>query len=90
MTTPVTGAAELSAFDHFQLRMLREAWLEATATHWRRRAEAFAAVGTPTCDQIARACRNRAALGDNHAALRELADTLAAVATSTTPTERPT
>lgn len=46
--------------DHFRARVLQGALAEATATYWLRRAEAFAAVGTERCDEIARACRNRA------------------------------
>lgn len=45
---------------HFQRRVLADALLEATAGYWRRRAAAFAAVGTPACDQIALACTRRA------------------------------
>lgn len=47
---------------HFRLRVLQDAMLEATAVYWLRRARAFEDVGTATCDEIATACRNRAAL----------------------------
>ena len=48
--------------EHFRARVLQDALNEATAAYWQRRAEAFAAVGTPACDEIAQACRNRARL----------------------------
>lgn len=47
--------------EHFRRRTLYEALLEATAAHWLRRADTFAAVGTPRCDEIALACCNKAA-----------------------------
>lgn len=46
--------------EHFRSRVLQDALNEATSAYWRRRAEDFAAVGTPRCDEIAEACRNRA------------------------------
>jgi hypothetical protein len=51
--------------EHFRKRVLQEALASATAAYWRRRAAAFAMVGTPACDEIARACYNasRLALG---------------------------
>lgn len=48
--------------DNFRRRVLADALQEATAAYWLRRAETFAAVGSPACDEIAQACRNRAAL----------------------------
>jgi hypothetical protein len=48
--------------DHFRARVLQDALAEATADYWHRRADAFAAVGTPTADETARACRNHARL----------------------------
>jgi hypothetical protein len=44
------------------LRTIREALLESTAAHWRKRATDFRRVGTTRCDEIARACEHRAAL----------------------------
>jgi hypothetical protein len=48
--------------EHFRARVLQDALNEATATYWLRRAEQFAAVGTPLSDEIAQACRNAASL----------------------------
>lgn len=48
--------------EHMRARVLQDALAEASASYWRRRAETFAAVGTPACDEIAQACRNRATL----------------------------
>lgn len=36
--------------------------LEAQESYWLRRAEDFAKVGTPRCDVVAEACRNKALL----------------------------
>lgn len=36
--------------------------LESSAKYWLKRADDFAAVGTPACDEIARACRAKAHL----------------------------
>ena len=47
---------------HFRARVLQDALNEATAAYWVRRAEDFEKVGTPECDEIARACRHRAEL----------------------------
>jgi len=47
---------------HFQHRVIREALLEATTAYWLRRAAEFDAVGTPTADETAQACRNAATL----------------------------
>lgn len=46
--------------DHFQHRVMQDALAEATAAYWRKRAADFEAVGTPECDETAKACRNRA------------------------------
>lgn len=48
--------------EHFRQRTLQDLLQEATAGYWRRRAAAFDAVGNEECDEIAQACRNRAAL----------------------------
>ena len=47
--------------EHFRARVLQDAIETATAAHWNRRAEQFAAVGNARCDEIALACRNHAA-----------------------------
>lgn len=39
-----------------------DALLSSSAKHWEKRARDFDAVGTPDCDAIARACRNKATL----------------------------
>lgn len=36
--------------------------LEAQESYWLRRADDFTRVGTPKCDEIAQACRNKATL----------------------------
>ncbi len=48
--------------NHFRCRVLQDALNEATAAYWIRRAETFDAVGNERCDEIALACRRRAAL----------------------------
>ena len=48
--------------EHFRSRVLADALQEATSAYWLRRARVFAEVGTEGCDEIAQACRNRAAL----------------------------
>ena len=45
-----------------RVRAVQQTLLEATWSHWMRRSESFAAVGTPRCDEIAEACRNHARL----------------------------
>lgn len=77
---PVTGEPARTYLAPFQLRVLQDAYLEQDPAYWLRRADAFAAVGTPTCDEIARACRNRAAFIDSpltefHNALANLTST---------------
>lgn len=47
---------------HFRRRVLQDALNEACAWYWLRRADDFNVVGTPECDEIAQACRNRAAV----------------------------
>lgn len=44
------------------LRMLVDLLLEADAAYWLKRADDFAKIGTPSCDEISQACRNKAAL----------------------------
>jgi hypothetical protein len=39
-----------------------DALLEGSARYWEKRARDFLKVGTPKCDTIAQACRNKAAL----------------------------
>jgi len=56
----VTDLAEYTA--HFRYRVLQDALTEATAAYWTKRAEQFDAVGNARCDEIAQACRNRAAV----------------------------
>ena len=51
-----------SHLEHFRLRVLQDALLEATSAYWLRRAIVFEKVGTRECDEIARACRNAASL----------------------------
>lgn len=46
--------------EHFRARVLQDALSQATADYWLNRAETLAAVGTPRCDAMAQACRNRA------------------------------
>jgi hypothetical protein len=58
------------------VRAIREALLEATAAHWRRRAAQFRAVGTPECDEIAQACENRARVSLFGGDLAEIGATL--------------
>lgn len=54
---------DLAAYtEHFRARVLQDALNSATHSYWMKRAEQFAAVGTPACDEIALACRNRAAV----------------------------
>ena len=50
--------------EQFTLRLLQHALDEATAAYWRRRAEQFEAVGTPSADATALACRRHAGLLD--------------------------
>lgn len=74
---PVTGEPARDYLAHFQLRVLQDAWLEQDPAYWLRRADAFAAVGTRTCDEIALACRNRATLCDT--SLSQFLDALASL-----------
>ena len=58
-------------------RMLLEILLDGDVRYWHRRAQGFAAVGTPDCDVIARACFAKArmvALGDDLDEFAELLD----------------
>src|SRR5215212_4652011 len=45
-----------------RVRAVQQVLCEATWAYWMRRAQSFAAVGTPDCDAIAEACRNHARL----------------------------
>ena len=45
-----------------RVRAVQQTLLEATWAYWMRRAQVFAAVGTPRCDEIAQACRSHARL----------------------------
>jgi hypothetical protein len=47
--------------DHFTRRILQDAVQEATGAYWARRAQTFAHVGNPRCDEISTACANAAA-----------------------------
>lgn len=48
--------------DHFRVRVVQDALSEALPAYWRRRAEVFAAVGNPGCDEVAVACRRHSDL----------------------------
>ena len=48
--------------EHFRLRVLQHALLEATTSYWTRRAAQFDQVGNPACDEVAQACRHHATL----------------------------
>ena len=48
--------------DQIARRFVIDMLLEAQESYWLRRAHDFAKVGTPKCDEIARACRNKALL----------------------------
>lgn len=53
----MVSVAELVDYiDHFSHRLMQDALAEATAEYWRRRAQQFAEVGTPACDEISKAC----------------------------------
>jgi hypothetical protein len=45
---------------HVYRRVIEEALIEGTAAHWERRADDFATVGTPACDEVTLACRRHA------------------------------
>lgn len=64
----------------FTATVLHQALLEGTARFWRRRAEEFATVGTPDCDQIAQACHHHADLITTTGLDAAAEDTLAALA----------
>ena len=61
VSLPKFGPIDL---EHFAGRILQDALTKATAGYWLRRADQFAAVGNPDCDEIATACRNHARLVD--------------------------
>lgn len=46
--------------EYFRARVIQDALNEVLPKYWQRRAEQFAAVGTPACDEIASACRTKA------------------------------
>lgn len=48
--------------EHFRARVLQDALAEATSSYWLRRAVELEAVGTPTADASALACRRHATL----------------------------
>jgi hypothetical protein len=58
----VSAARLVHDVEHFQRRVLEDALNEACSAYWLRRADDFAKVGTPACDEIAQACRHRAEL----------------------------
>lgn len=60
--------------ERFSRRLLYDCLLEQSRAYWIRRAEAFDAVGTPACDEIAQACRNRAEVSRLGGDAREFAD----------------
>ncbi len=60
MTARLLDLAEY--VDHFRLRLLQDAILEATSAYWSRRAEQFERVGNARCDEVATACRARASI----------------------------
>jgi hypothetical protein len=62
--------------DAFQRRVLEDALNEACSAYWLRRAEDFAKVGTPDCDEVAQACRHRAELSLVGGTWPEIADVL--------------
>ncbi len=59
---PAAHRREVGYVDHFRQRVLQDAIAEALPAYWRRRADTFTQVGTPACDDIARACRSHAQL----------------------------
>jgi hypothetical protein len=48
--------------DRLACLVIIDALLEGSAKYWEKRAGDFAKVGTPKCDTIAQACRNKASL----------------------------
>lgn len=48
--------------DRLACLVIIDALLESSAKYWLKRADDFAKVGTPKCDEIAQACRNKARL----------------------------
>jgi hypothetical protein len=48
--------------DRLACLMVIDALLEGSARYWLKRADDFAMVGTPKCDEIAQACRNKAVM----------------------------
>jgi hypothetical protein len=62
--------------EHFRRRVLESALCEGESRYWLRRADDFAKVGTPECDEVARACRHRAELSLIGGAWPEIDDVL--------------
>lgn len=58
----VVGEVPITYAEHFRVRVLQDALAKALPAYWRRRADAFAAVGSAECDEVAVACRLHAAL----------------------------
>ena len=56
------GALLPDVLDRIAKRFVRQTILEMMPAHWIRRADEFEAVGTPSCDQVALACRRHAYL----------------------------
>lgn len=50
----------MTPVEKFGRRVILECLQAASVTWWERRAGTFAAVGTPSCDEVAQACRNKA------------------------------
>lgn len=48
--------------DRMACLAILDALLQGSERYWLRRAADFATVGTPKCDEIAQACRNKASL----------------------------
>ena len=48
--------------DRLACLMILDLLLESSERHWLKRADDFAKVGTPSCDEISRACQSKARL----------------------------
>jgi hypothetical protein len=70
-------AALVEDVEHFNRRCLQAALNAACSSYWLRRAEDFAKVGTPACDEIAQACRHKAELSLVGGSWPEIDDVLA-------------
>ena len=60
--TPPSVAQLVDHLEQVQRRVLQDALSEATSAYWCRRAATFDRVGNERCDEVARACRARAAV----------------------------